>query len=194
MPNNFMITNGITSGRAEEGVKLKLNGWRDQLMRGAWLMMASILRRSLLCGGVVIVGTLLAAPPSHAAQAPAQPSPPGQSSQPSLANPSSNGAPSSNSADAAPAANYNPLPAENDVEVATFYVRKGDPDAAIPRLEEAIKLKPDYAKPRLMLGDIYEKKGDKQNAVKYYSDYLRVYPHAPDAKKVRQKIAKMSGQ
>ena len=153
-------------------------------------MMASILRRFLFCGGAVIVGTLVVALASHAAQAPApvEPSPPGQSSQPSPANPSSN------SADAAPAANYNPLPAENDVEVATFYVRKGDPDAAIPRLEEAIKLKPDYAKPRLMLGDIYEKKGDKQNAVKYYSDYLRVYPHAPDAKKIRQKIAKMSGQ
>lgn len=71
-------------------------------------------------------------------------------------------------------------------------MRKGDPDASIPRLEEAIKLKPDYAKPRLMLGEIYEKKGDKDNALKYYREYLQVYPHAPDAKKVEGKIAKLS--
>ena len=87
---------------------------------------------------------------------------------------------------------YNPLPAEKDVEVATFYMRKGDPDAAIPRLEDAIQLKPDYAKPRAMLAQIYEKKGEKDNALKYYREYLKVYPHAPDAKKIQEKIAKLS--
>lgn len=89
-------------------------------------------------------------------------------------------------------AQYNPREAEKDVEVATFYMRKGDPDASIPRLEEAIRLRPNYAKPRLMLAEIYEKKEDKENAVKYYREYLQVYPHAPDAKKVRKKIAKLS--
>ena len=87
---------------------------------------------------------------------------------------------------------YNPVPAEKDVEVATFYMRKGDADAAIPRLEDAIKVKPDYAKPRLMLAEIYEKKGEKGDAVKYYQDYLRVFPHAPDAKKIQGKIDKLS--
>lgn len=89
-------------------------------------------------------------------------------------------------------AQYNPLQAEKDVEVATFYIRKGDPDASIPRLEEAIRLRPNYAKPRLMLGEIYEKKDDKENALKYYREYLRVYPHAPDAKRVEKKITKLS--
>jgi Tfp pilus assembly protein PilF len=86
---------------------------------------------------------------------------------------------------------FNPLPAEKDVDVATFYMKKGDPDAAIPRLEEAIKLNPNYAKPRLMLGEIYEKKKDNDKAVKYYQDYLKVLPHAPDAKKIQEKIAKL---
>jgi len=89
-------------------------------------------------------------------------------------------------------AQYNPREAEKDVEVATFYMRKGDPDASIPRLEEAIRLRPNYAKPRLMLAEIYEKKEDKENALKYYREYLQVYPHAPDAKKVEKKIAKLS--
>ncbi len=73
-------------------------------------------------------------------------------------------------------------------------MRKGDPDASIPRLEEAIRLRPNYAKPRLMLAEIYEKKDDKENALKYYRDYLRVYPQAPDAKKIQKKIAKLSQQ
>ncbi len=87
---------------------------------------------------------------------------------------------------------YNPLPAEQDVDVGTFYMHKGDMDAAISRFEDAIQLKADYAKPRMLLAQIYEKRGDKANAVKYYRDYLQVYPHAPDAKKVQAKIAKLT--
>jgi Tfp pilus assembly protein PilF len=87
---------------------------------------------------------------------------------------------------------FNPLPAEKDVEVATFYMRKGDPDASIPRLQEAIRLDPNYAKPRLLLGEIYQKKGDTQDAVKYYKEYLQVFPHAPDAKKIQGRIDKLS--
>jgi len=87
---------------------------------------------------------------------------------------------------------YNPLPAEQDVDVGTYYLHKGDADAAISRFEDAIQLKSDYAKPRMLLAQIYEKKGDKANAVKYYKEYLRVYPHAPDAKKVQAKIEKLT--
>ena len=87
---------------------------------------------------------------------------------------------------------YDPLPAEKDVDVGTFYMHKGDYNAAISRFEDAIQMKANYAKPRMLLAQIYEKKGDKPNAVKYYKQYLEVYPHAPDAKKVQEKIAKLS--
>lgn len=87
--------------------------------------------------------------------------------------------------------NYNPLPAEKDVEVGEFYMHKGDLNAAITRFEDAIQLRSNYAKPRLLLAQIYEKKGDKTSAAKYYKEYLEVYPHAPDAKKVQEKIAKL---
>ncbi|HTU32651.1 MAG TPA: tetratricopeptide repeat protein [Candidatus Acidoferrum sp.] len=86
---------------------------------------------------------------------------------------------------------YDRYHAEQDIEVATFYIQKGDPDAAIPRLEEAARLRPDYGKPRLLLAECYEKKHDPDNAVKYLKDYLKVYPGAPDAKKVRDKIKKL---
>jgi tetratricopeptide (TPR) repeat protein len=84
--------------------------------------------------------------------------------------------------------------AEQDIEVGDFYLHKGDPDAAIPRLEEAARLRPHYGKPRLLLAECYEKKHDPDNAVKYLKEYLKVYPHAPDAKKVREKIKKLEKQ
>ena len=73
-------------------------------------------------------------------------------------------------------------------------MRKGDVDAAIPRFEDAIRLRENYAEPRRLLGEAYEKKHDKANAVKYYKEYLQVYPTAPDAKKIQNKIDKLSGK
>ena len=42
------------------------------------------------------------------------------------------------------------------------------------------------------LAECYEKKGDPSEAVRYYKEYLQVLPNAPDAKKVQQKIEKLS--
>lgn len=87
---------------------------------------------------------------------------------------------------------WDPFNAEQDVEVGTFYMRKGDYDAAVSRFEHAITLNPKYAKPRYLLGECYEKKNEKQTAVKYYKEYLQVFPDAPDRKKVEKKIEKLS--
>jgi len=75
--------------------------------------------------------------------------------------------------------------------VASYYMRKGDMNAAIPRLQEAVQLKPHYAKARLMLAEAYEKDRDKDSALKTYQDYLKVFPNASDAKKIEKKIEKL---
>jgi tetratricopeptide (TPR) repeat protein len=139
-------------------------------------------RLRLIDVATVLLAPILAASAVYADQ---QPPAPAQPTAPAA------GSASPGTAATEPPA-YNPLPAEKDVEVATYYMKKGDPDASIPRLEEAIQLKPDYAKPRLMLAEIYEKKGDRESALKYYRQYLQVFPHAPDAKKVQEKIARLS--
>jgi Tfp pilus assembly protein PilF len=90
--------------------------------------------------------------------------------------------------------NYDPFHAEQDVEVGTYYMHKGDSDAAIGRFQDAIRLRANFAKPRLLLAQIYEKKGEKTSAVKYYKEYLQVFPDAPDAKKIRQKIDKLTNR
>ena len=90
--------------------------------------------------------------------------------------------------------NYDPVSAEDDIEVGTFYMHKGDIDAAISRYKDAIRLRSNFAKPRLLLAEAYEKKNDKAGALKYYKEYLVVFPKAPDAKKIQSRIEKLSGE
>jgi tetratricopeptide (TPR) repeat protein len=99
---------------------------------------------------------------------------------------------SSDAEKAKAAATYNPLPAQQDIEVGTYYLHKGDIDAAIDRFLDAIQQRPNFAKPRLLLGKAYEKKHDNESAVKYYKEYLKVLPGAPDAKEVQKRIEKLS--
>jgi tetratricopeptide (TPR) repeat protein len=87
---------------------------------------------------------------------------------------------------------WDPFHAQQDVDVGEFYLHKGDLDAAITRFEDAVKLRANFARPRLLLAETYEKKGDKEEAVRYYKEYLQVLPGAPDAKKVKEKIEKLS--
>jgi tetratricopeptide (TPR) repeat protein len=89
---------------------------------------------------------------------------------------------------------YDAFNAEKDIEVGMFYLHKGDIDAAIPRFEDAAKLRPNYGKPRLLLAEAYEKKHDPASAAKYYKEYLKVYPNAPDAKKIERKIEKLEAR
>lgn len=96
------------------------------------------------------------------------------------------------STSASAAANYDPFQAAKDVEVGTFYMHKGDPDAAIDRFKDAVKLRPDWAEPRKLLGECYEKKHDKETALRYYKEYLKVFPNPTDRKKIEKKIARLS--
>jgi len=89
--------------------------------------------------------------------------------------------------------NYDPFHAAQDVDVGTFYMHKGDIDAAIDRFKDAIRLKPNFAKPRLLLGDLYAKKGDKTQAIRYYKEFLEIMPPgSPDTKRVQKQIEKLS--
>jgi tetratricopeptide (TPR) repeat protein len=87
---------------------------------------------------------------------------------------------------------YDPFHAQQDVEVGEFYLHRGDIDGAIARFEDAIRLRDNFAQPRLLLGQCYEKKHQTAKALKYYREYLKVYPDAPDRKKVEKKIEKLS--
>ncbi len=86
---------------------------------------------------------------------------------------------------------WDPLRAENDIDVGRHYMRMGDLDAAIDRFQDAIDSKPGYAIPFRYLGEAQEKKGLKKQAIKSYQRYLDLYPHAEDAAKIRKKLEKL---
>jgi tetratricopeptide (TPR) repeat protein len=86
---------------------------------------------------------------------------------------------------------FDPLRAEKDIEVGTYYMHKGNLDAAMDRFTDATKAQPKYALPYRLLGEAQEKKGLKTEAIKSYTRYLELYPHAEDAEKVRRRIQKL---
>jgi tetratricopeptide (TPR) repeat protein len=89
---------------------------------------------------------------------------------------------------------WDPLRAEKDLEVGQYYMRKGDIDAAMDRFEDAILAKPGYAIPFRFLGEAQERKGLKREAIKSYSRYLDLFPHAEDKAKVEKKIEKLRAE
>ncbi len=87
---------------------------------------------------------------------------------------------------------FDPLHAEKSIEIGNYYMKKGNYDAAIERFQDAARLKPNFARPYLLLGEAYEKKRDKAEAVKAYRKYLEILPSAGDAGKIRKRIEKLS--
>lgn len=83
---------------------------------------------------------------------------------------------------------FEPFKAEKSVEIGMFYLKKKNYDAAIERFLDALRYKPGFARPHLLLGQAYEKKGQLDDAIMHYTAYLEVLPNADDAKKVRKKI------
>jgi len=89
---------------------------------------------------------------------------------------------------------WDPLRAEKDLEVGQYYLRKGDMDAAIDRFLDAAAAKPGYAIPFRFLGEAQERKGLKRDALKSYTRYLDLYPHAEDKEKIEKKIEKLRSE
>ena len=86
---------------------------------------------------------------------------------------------------------WDPLRAERDMQVGTYYMHKGDLDAAIDRFQDATTAKPGYALPFLRLGEAQEKKGLKRQAIKSYTRYLDLYPHAEDKDQLLKMIERL---
>jgi tetratricopeptide (TPR) repeat protein len=84
---------------------------------------------------------------------------------------------------------FDPFHAEKSIEVGTFYMRKGNYDAAIDRFMDATHFQPKLARPWRLLGEAYEKKHDNGNAIESYKKYLEILPSAEDAAKVKKHIA-----
>src|SRR5579883_568266 len=67
---------------------------------------------------------------------------------------------------------FDPLRANKSIEVGTFYMKRGNYDAAIDRFHDAAEFEPGLAKSYLLLGEAYEHKGDTDSALAAYRKYL----------------------
>jgi tetratricopeptide (TPR) repeat protein len=83
---------------------------------------------------------------------------------------------------------FDPFHAEKSIEVGTFYMKKGNYDAAIDRFVDATHFQPKLARPWRLLGEVYEKKHDNGSAIESYKKYLEIFPGAEDAAKVKKRI------
>lgn len=66
---------------------------------------------------------------------------------------------------------------------------QGDYTGAIARFRDALRFKPHYAEPCLLLGHAYEKSNDPRRAIIFYQKYLQILPDSSESKKVRKRIA-----
>ena len=70
--------------------------------------------------------------------------------------------------------------------------KKGDEAAAVEQYQKAIALNPEDASFRMALGLSYERLQKPAEAAAAYGEALRLSPSAPDADKVRARIARLS--
>ncbi|HTQ85406.1 MAG TPA: hypothetical protein VMI93_04285 [Candidatus Solibacter sp.] len=88
----------------------------------------------------------------------------------------------------------NTAPAQHDVEVGLYYMKKEKYDAAIDRFTEAAKLLPDYGLPYKLMGEAYEKKKFLPEARQAYQKYLKYNISSKDAEDVQKRVARLDGE
>jgi len=88
----------------------------------------------------------------------------------------------------------NSAPAQHDVEVGQYYMKKEKYDAAIDRFKEATKLMPDYGLPYKLMGEAYEKKKFLPEARQAYQKYLTYSISSKEGEDIRKRVARLDGE
>lgn len=83
---------------------------------------------------------------------------------------------------------FNPLQAEKEIKVGSYYLKKGSYRAAARRFREATRWNPGSADAWLKLGEAQEKLKDKDAARQAYAKYLELKPDAKNAAEIRKKL------
>jgi len=89
---------------------------------------------------------------------------------------------------------WNPMKALKDIEVGDYYFKRRNYKAALDRYKEALYWKDNDAVASFRLAQCQEKMGDKDEARKYYEQYLKILPEGPFAKDAQASINRLSAQ
>jgi tetratricopeptide (TPR) repeat protein len=82
----------------------------------------------------------------------------------------------------------NPLQAEKEFKIGSFYMKKGSYRAAARRFEEALKWDPNMAEAWLKIAEAQTKLKNTAAAKAAYKQYLELRPDAKDAAEIRKKL------
>ena len=86
---------------------------------------------------------------------------------------------------------WNPYKANKDIQVGDFYFRRKNYKGALERYKEALYYKQNDAVATFRMGECEEKLGNKEEAKKYFEQYLKILPEGPMAKEAHNSIAKL---
>lgn len=86
---------------------------------------------------------------------------------------------------------YNPMRALKCVEVGDWYFKQENYKGAISRYREALEYKPHDAEATFKLAEVLNKTGDVSGAAENYTEYLKMMPNGPHAKKAKDALQKL---
>jgi len=86
---------------------------------------------------------------------------------------------------------WNPMKALKDVEVGDYYFKRKNYRAALDRYKEALYYKDNDAVATFRLAQCQEKLGNKEEAKKFYQQYLKILPEGPLAKEARASLDRL---
>ena len=88
----------------------------------------------------------------------------------------------------------NSAPAQHDVEVGEYYMKREKYDAAIDRFTEAVKLMPDYAQAHKLMGEAYEKKKFLPEARQAYQKFLACKISPKESEEIQRRVTRLDGE
>jgi tetratricopeptide (TPR) repeat protein len=87
---------------------------------------------------------------------------------------------------------WNPMKAIKDIEVADYYFKRKNYRAALDRYKEALYYKENDAVSTFRIGQCQEKIGSKDEAKKYYEQYLKILPEGPFANEAHSSLDRLA--
>ena len=87
---------------------------------------------------------------------------------------------------------WNPMKAMKDIEVGDYYFKRKNYRAALDRYREALYYKENDAISTFRIGQCEEKIGTKDEAKKYYEQYLKILPEGPFAKEAHASLDRLA--
>jgi tetratricopeptide (TPR) repeat protein len=86
---------------------------------------------------------------------------------------------------------WNPLKANKDIQIGDFYFKRRNYKGALERYKDALYYKQNDAVATFRVGECAEKLGNKDEARKYFEQYLKILPEGPLAKEAHSSLAKL---